>query len=150
MTLYHRPASRFVAEFIGSPKMNVLPARLVAANATHAEVEVTGRRVRVAVDARGLPFGEEVLLGVRPEHLVVADEGEGAGLPVTLGHVERLGDASLLYVDAGAGLPTLTVRHEGAAAQAPGTRLTLRLLPEQLHLFDAQGLACRRTVELPV
>ncbi|WP_157267863.1 ABC transporter ATP-binding protein [Azohydromonas aeria] len=149
MTLYHRPASRFVAEFIGSPRMNVLPARLVGAEARHAQVEMLGQEVRVAADARHLPFGEKVLLGVRPEHLVVADEGEGAGLPVTLRHVERLGDASLLYVDAGAGLPTLTVRREGAATHAPGTPLTLRLLPEQLHLFDAREMACRRTVELP-
>ena len=149
MALYHRPNSRFVAEFIGSPKMNLLPARLVNAQADHAEVEVAGQRVRVAVDARNLPKGEKVQLGVRPEHLVVADEGEGAGLPVTLRHVERLGDASLLYVDAGAALPTMTVRCEGAASQAPGTRLTLRLLPHELHLFDAADQACRRTVELP-
>jgi multiple sugar transport system ATP-binding protein len=150
MTLYHRPASRFVAEFIGSPKMNMLPARLRSADATHAEVNMAGLRVRVAVDARELPAGADVHVGVRPEHLVVADEGEGAGLPVALGHVERLGDASLLYVDAGTALPTMTVRCEGAATQAPGARLTLRLLPHQLHLFDAQGLACRRTVDLPV
>jgi multiple sugar transport system ATP-binding protein len=149
MALYHRPASRFVAEFIGSPKMNVLPGRLLSAQADHAEVELAGQRVRVAVDARHLGRDAEVQLGVRPEHLVLADEGEGAALPVSLLHVERLGDASLLYVDGGPGLGTLTARVEGAATQAPGARLTLRLRPEQLHLFDAAGLSCRRTVELP-
>ncbi|NML18064.1 ABC transporter ATP-binding protein [Azohydromonas caseinilytica] len=149
MMLYHRPASRFVAEFIGSPKMNVLPARLVHAEAGHAEVELAGQRMRVAADARHLERGAEVQLGVRPEHVVVADQGEGAALPVSLLHVERLGDASLLYVNAGAPLPTMTVRCEGAATQAPGQRMTLRLRPDQLHLFDTQGLACRRTVELP-
>ena len=75
--------------------------------------------------------------------------GLAAQLPVSLLPVERLGDASLLYVNAGAALPTMTVRCEGAATQAPGQRMTLRLRPDQLHLFDAQGLACRRTVELP-
>jgi len=149
MALYHRPASLFVAEFIGSPKMNVVPARLLSAEPDHAEVEVAGQRMRAAVDARGLPIGAEVQLGVRPEHLLAADVGEGAGLPATLRHVERLGDASLLYVNAGAALPTLTVKTEGAAAQAVGQHLTLRLRPDQLHLFDAKGQACRRTVELP-
>jgi multiple sugar transport system ATP-binding protein len=149
MALYHRPASRFVAEFIGSPKMNVLPARLLNAQADHAEVELAGQRVRVAVDARHLARHAEVQVGVRPEHVVLADEGEGAALPVSLLHVERLGDASLLYVDGGPGVGTLTVRVEGAATQAPGARLRLRLRPEQLHLFDAAGLSCQRTVELP-
>ncbi|WP_298235153.1 ABC transporter ATP-binding protein [uncultured Azohydromonas sp.] len=149
MALYHRPASRFVAEFIGSPRMNMLPARLLDAQAGHAEVELAGQRVRVAVDARHLERQADVQVGVRPEHVVVADEGEGAPLPASLLHVERLGDTSLLYVDAGPGLDALTVRVEGAAARAPGARLTLRLRAERLHLFDAAGLACRRTVELP-
>ena len=149
MTLYHRPASLFVAEFIGSPKMNVLPARLLGAEAGHADVELAGRRVRAAVDARALAAGAAVQLGVRPEHLIVADVGEGAGLPAVLRHVERLGEASLLYVDAGGGLPLLTVRIDGTAHQAVGQQLTLRLRPEQLHLFDGNGQGCPRVVELP-
>ncbi len=46
MTLYHRPASTFVAEFIGSPKMNILPGKLLQGDANHAEVEVAGQPVR--------------------------------------------------------------------------------------------------------
>jgi multiple sugar transport system ATP-binding protein len=149
MALYHRPASRFVAEFIGSPKMNVLAATLVDAQPGHAEVEVGGRRLRAAVDATHLPPGSPVQLGVRPEHVVVAGEGEGTALEGGLRHVERLGDASLLYVDGGPGLPMLTVRCEGSAAGDAGQRLALRLRPDQLHLFDAEGQACRRTVDLP-
>jgi multiple sugar transport system ATP-binding protein len=149
MALYHRPQSVFVAEFIGSPKMNLLPARLVSAEATHAVVELAGQRLSVAVDAQHLAAGAELRLGVRPEHMAVADQGAGHGLPASLLHVERLGDASLLYLNVGAGLPTLTTRVEGSATTAVGAGLTLRLLPEQLHLFDAAGQACRRTVELP-
>ena len=80
----------------------------------------------------------------------MADTGEGAALPATLLHVERLGDASLLYVNPGAGLPTMTVRVEGSLVRPAGTALTLRLLPEALHLFDGAGQACVRTVDLPV
>ncbi|OYU68414.1 MAG: hypothetical protein CFE45_42900 [Burkholderiales bacterium PBB5] len=82
--------------------------------------------------------------------MVVADSGEGTGLPATLLHVERLGDSSLLYVNVGAGFPTLTVKVEGSVSRPAGTALTLRLLPDQLHLFDAAGQACQRTVDLPV
>ena len=149
MALYHRPASTFVAEFIGSPKMNLLPARLLSATADVAQVELAGQTVAVAVDARALAAGAVVQLGVRPEHLSVADAGEGAALPAVQQHVERLGDSSLLYVSVGAGLPNLTVKVEGAAARGSGQALSLRLCADQLHLFDSAGQACARTVALP-
>ncbi len=149
MALYHRPASTFVAEFIGSPKMNLLPARLLSATADGAQVELAGQTVAVAVDARALAAGAAVQVGVRPEHLWVADAGEGAALPAVQQHVERLGDSSLLYVSVGPGLPSLTVKVEGAAARGSGQALTLRLRAEQLHLFDGGGQACARTVDLP-
>ncbi|HMW21931.1 MAG TPA: sn-glycerol-3-phosphate ABC transporter ATP-binding protein UgpC [Burkholderiaceae bacterium] len=150
MALYHRPASLFVAEFIGSPKMNILPGKLLQGDAEHAEVEVAGQRITAAVDASAIAAGStEVHLGIRPEHIHIG-EGEGAPLPVTVLHVERLGDVSLLYVQASTGAPVgLTVRVEGSVRPDPGTAITLRLRPEHLHLFDAGGMACRRTVELP-
>jgi multiple sugar transport system ATP-binding protein len=151
MDLYHRPASLFVAEFIGSPKMNLLSGSLVHAEAQHADIDVIGIRVRAAVDARRLPPGSPVSVGVRPEHAPVADTGEGASLPVIVTHVERLGDVSLLYVTAeGAAKGPLTVRMEGSSRPDPGTRLTLRLRPQDLHVFSSEGVACPRTVDLPV
>ena len=150
MTLYHRPASTFVAEFIGSPKMNLLPGKLVSAEAGHARVEVAGQVLTAAVDARAVPAGSAVQVGVRPEHIAVADSGDGAALPASLLHVERLGDSSLLYVNVGPGLPTMTVKMDGSVSRAAGSALTLRLVPEALHLFDSAGQACVRTVELPV
>jgi multiple sugar transport system ATP-binding protein len=149
MTLYHRPASLFVAEFIGSPKMNLLPAKLVRAEATYAVVELAGQQVTAAVDARSLGAGANVQIGIRPEHITVANEGEGCALPATLLHMERLGDSSLLYVNVGTGIPTLNVKVEGSANTAVGERLTLRLMPEQLHLFAAAGKACERPIVLP-
>ena len=149
MDLYHRPQSLFVAEFIGSPKMNILPATMLSAEADHAVVRVAGQSITVAVDARRLQAGAAVHLGIRPEHLLIGDSGEGAALPVTLRHVERLGDASLLYVQAGADLPVMTARVEGSVRPDTGAPLTLRLRPDQLHLFDTSGQACQRSVALP-
>jgi multiple sugar transport system ATP-binding protein len=153
MALYHRPASLFAAEFVGSPKMNILPARLDSVEDGQARVTLAGGAqhpvTTAAVDASRIPAGSPVALGIRPEHLVVADEGEGTGIRGRVVHVERLGEASLLYVDIGAGQPTVTARVDGTAGQAIGQDLCLRLRSEQLHLFGGDGLACRRSVDLP-
>jgi multiple sugar transport system ATP-binding protein len=149
MALYHRPQNLFTAEFIGSPKMNVLPGRLVRAEADHAVVDVRGEQVTVAVDARSAAAGAEVTLGIRPEHLVEGEAAMSSPLHTTLKHVERLGDASLLYLSVQPDAPLVTLRVEGAATHQPGERITLRLRAEQCHLFDAGGQAFRRTVELP-
>ena len=151
MTLYHRPASTFVAEFIGSPKMNLLPARLLSATADAAVVKLAGQPVQVAVDARHLAAGSAVQLGVRPEHLVVGDAplAHASALPARQQHMERLGDSSLLYVAVADGLPMLTVKVEGSAPRGTGQQMTLQLRADALHLFDSAGQACLRSVDLP-
>ena len=138
MALYHRPASLFVAEFIGSPKMNVLPARLLSAGPDHAEVEVGGQHLQAAVDARGLPAGAEVSLGVRPEHLALGPAGvAGSSFDGTISIVEQLGNTTLLYVDTAAG--TLIVEGEGNLQIAVGDKVGLTIDPKQSHLFGADG-----------
>ena len=149
MDLYHRPQNLFVAEFIGSPKMNILAGRLLRAEADHAVVEVHGQQITAAVDARAGKAGDAVSLGIRPEHLLTGDTGEGAPLGVGLRHMERLGDSSLLYLDVADGAPLATLRLEGHALHSPGERITLRLRADQCHLFDATGKAYARTVTLP-
>jgi multiple sugar transport system ATP-binding protein len=149
MDLYHRPQNLFVAQFIGSPKMNVLPGRLVSAEADHAIVEVHGEQLRAAVDARRARPGDKVSLGIRPEHLISGEEGPGSPLHLTLRQMERLGDISLLYLEVEADAPLVTLRVEGASTVEPGQSVSLRLRPEQCHLFDEAGKAFDRTVELP-
>ncbi|MEX8520532.1 MAG: ABC transporter ATP-binding protein [Leptothrix sp. (in: b-proteobacteria)] len=149
MDLYHRPENLFVAEFIGSPKMNILPGKLVRAEAEYAVVEVHGSQISVAVDARVAKAGAAVSLGIRPEHLLVGDEGPGAALHTKVRQMERLGEASMLYLDVAADAPMVTLRLEGYATQSAGDRVTLRVRPEQCYLFDAAGQAFTRTVHLP-
>ena len=149
MELYHRPQNLFVAEFIGSPKMNVMPGKLVSAEPDHAVVEVRGQQVTVAVDARSAAAGSAVTIGIRPEHLLAGDSGEGCQLQAKLHQMERLGDESLLYLDIAVDAPMVTLRLEGHSLHANGAPITLRLRPEQCHLFDASGKAFKRTVELP-
>jgi multiple sugar transport system ATP-binding protein len=149
MDLYHRPQNLFVAEFIGSPKMNVMPGKLVRAEPDHAVVAVHGEQVTVAVDARGTAAGAPVTIGIRPEHLLAGDDGEGCKLHMKMRQMERLGDESLLYLEIGADAPLVTLRLEGHATQAPGAAVVARLPAEQCHLFDGAGKAFRRTVALP-
>ncbi|MGY0196181.1 ABC transporter ATP-binding protein [Leptothrix sp. BB-4] len=149
MDLYHRPQNLFVAEFIGSPKMNVLPGKLVRAEADHAVVEVHGEQITAAVDARAAKPGDKVSLGIRPEHLLAGDEGVGASLHASVRQLERLGDSSMLYLDIAADAPMATLRVEGHSGANAGDRITLRVRAEHCHVFDAGGQAFRRTVQLP-
>ena len=149
MNLYHRPVSLFVAEFIGSPKMNLLHGHLVDAQEGYATVKVGDQLIKAAVDARHIKAGEKVQLGIRPEHIPLTSLGDGSLMSGHLQHIERLGDSSLLYVQMGEGQAVTTVKVEGSATTHAGTSLNLSLMPEQLHLFDSQGMACHRTVDLP-
>ena len=77
LELYHHPSNLFVAGFIGSPKMNFLPTKVAAVDATGATVALPGGgRVTVPVQPGRLKPGDSVTLGVRPEHLRPADTGE--------------------------------------------------------------------------
>ena len=68
MELYEHPRTRFVAEFIGSPKMNLIPAEVIDGGASGATVRTSaGEVLRVGVDATAVQAGQSVLLGVRPE-----------------------------------------------------------------------------------
>ena len=82
--------------------------------------------------------------------MIEGEQGPGAPLRLTSRPLERLGDSSMLYLGFDAGAPMVTLRLEGAAAQAPGERVTVRLRPQQCHLFDETGQAFLRSVELPV
>jgi len=149
MNLYHRPTSLFVAEFIGSPKMNLLHGLLVDAQESYATVNVGDQLIKAAVDARHLNAGDKVQLGIRPEHIPLTSSGAGSHVSGHLQHIERLGDSSLLYVQLGEGQAITTVKVEGSATTGAGTSLNLCMQPDQMHLFDSQGMACRRTVDLP-
>jgi multiple sugar transport system ATP-binding protein len=151
LTLYHRPASLFVAEFIGSPKMNILPGLLQSADSHQARVLLAGLpdALVAAVDARALSVGSAVSLGCRPEDMVLVSPGSPNSLLGGVSHLEKLGEATLVYIDLGPGLPLVTVRVAGTASLQMGQQVSVQLPPEHVHLFDAQGMACHRTVTLP-
>ncbi|MDR6871622.1 multiple sugar transport system ATP-binding protein [Bosea sp. BE125] len=138
LELYNRPDNLFVAGFIGSPRMNLLPAR--AAGQGAVAVGEAGQVVELGRET-ALTAGTSVTLGIRPEHIALAGEGE-AGLAMTVDLVERLGGESYLYGSA-PGLPQITVRLDGQTSHGRGDHVALRFQPAHLHLFDAAGKALR-------
>ena len=109
MTLYHRPASLFVAEFIGSPKMNILGAQLSAVGASSSEAQIADAHFHAAVDTQALRSGATISVGVRPEDMRVVQAPGANVLSGQVAHIEKLGDASLLYVTVNAQTPLLTL-----------------------------------------
>jgi ABC-type sugar transport system ATPase subunit len=143
LELYEHPRTRFVAEFIGSPKMNLIPAEIVEASAGGATARLAdGVTVRVGVDASRATSGQSVQLGVRPEHLAL--DGPGDTIAATATFVENLGAATYTYATLAGSGETLTVQLPGETRISTGQPLSLEIAPGRAHLFDAAGMAFRR------
>jgi multiple sugar transport system ATP-binding protein len=151
LELYHRPSNRFVAGFIGSPKMNFLPGTLVAAEPTDTRVALgDGTELTCAVDATRAAKGAALTVGFRPEHASLATGAAtpGAGrLRGEVALVENLGESALVYLRL-PGTEGLTLcRIEGASLAREGEQVELALSPGALHVFDGDGRAFPRTVD---
>ncbi|MGV1759857.1 ABC transporter ATP-binding protein [Rhizobium sp. A22-96] len=139
MELYHRPQNEFVATFIGSPKMNVIPMTATRNGSDAALTSGIGLALGLA-DADGrIPQGE-VRLGVRPEHLKLTAHGQGT-FETEVQLVERLGVET--YLTVGRRDDPLIVRTEGDMVLRPGDRVSLRVDPDSCHVFDTAGRLVR-------
>jgi multiple sugar transport system ATP-binding protein len=147
LELYENPDNLFVAGFIGSPKMNFIRAELLEASERHTLLQLAdGTQVRAAVNAARADKGDAVTLGVRPEHLVVADHaGGGANLiRAQVTFVESLGSATYAYWHQPGAEEALTCQLGGHARVSAGGSLTLSLPAEACYLFDVEGSAFQR------
>ncbi|WP_460110263.1 ABC transporter ATP-binding protein [Pseudomonas sp. S3_H04] len=139
--LYERPASSFVAGFLGSPRMNFLPARLHAPGETSlVDTPVLGMAT-LPFDSSKLAADASLSLGVRPEHLSLKAAPGSAGVVVT--GVEYLGSETYVHLDTGQDEP-LICRCEVNAGWQTGDRVELQLDIDKIHLFDTDGTALKR------
>ncbi len=113
MDLYHTPASIFVAQFIGSPKMNLFEGKIAA--------------------QKGARY-----LGVRPEHLTITDASDA--WQARISYIERLGANTVVHAQSDE-LGTVIAQTEGTFDAATGATIALRPMDGHVHLFDADG--CR-------
>ena len=128
-TLYEKPDNLFVAQFIGSPKMNILPC------------ETTGGEYRIPGQGSG-PYDRDkpaVKLGIRPEHIELTD-AEGAVCAGKVEVAEYLGADTYLYLDC-EGVGQVILRTTDVPDDIRGKTVGLRFDPNRLHFFDAEDQA---------
>lgn len=130
MELYSRPVNRFVAGFLGSPTMNFIELQ-----GADGQGLSTRAGARIASPQSGMGMAP-ASVGVRPEHLTVATDGEIAG-QVTI--AEQLGGETLVHVRTDDGL--LVSKMPGGFAVRPGETVRLRVDGTMAHVFDATGNA---------
>jgi multiple sugar transport system ATP-binding protein len=139
MELYHHPATKFVAGFIGQPNMNLIPAAVKAIAANGLTVELSGGHVMtVPVETGGVRIGDRVEVGIRPENVDL-----GGDLQVAVRVLERLGGVSIIYGAIGDGV-RFCASLAGDAAVSEGGTVRLKVAPSDCHVFDDHGKVLRR------
>jgi len=132
LDVYDRPASLYVAQFIGSPVINVWRGT-AEAGAGGVAVRLPGGTVLPLGPAAPTPAPSTALAAAfRPEHVELADDGP---LEARVEVVETLGPETYVYVDIGG--ERTCVRVDRSRRMAPGDRVRLRVPPAAIHLFDA-------------
>jgi multiple sugar transport system ATP-binding protein len=131
LELYDRPDNLFVAQFIGSPAMNIVHGTLRRVNGS-AHVE-TPDGVRWPLGSGAGADGQAVTYGVRPDHLQLAGSAE-RGVPGEIVVVEPTGSETELVVKIGDA--QMIVETHGRPALQPGDKVTFAVKPANVHLFD--------------
>jgi multiple sugar transport system ATP-binding protein len=142
LELYRQPQNRFVAGFIGSPKMNFVKVPVTDASADGIVVELPGAgRASIPVKGDGIARGDMVDLGVRPEHLLIDQGADGLAdvvLPATAQLVEHLGSEVLLHVSLAGQIP-LVARRAGDVAIQRGDPISIGFMTDLCYIFDQDG-----------
>lgn len=139
--LYESPATMFVAGFLGSPRMNFLPAEVVSVGAAGARVRLrTDHEADAAVNAESLAPGESVILGWRPEHVRISD----AGVPATVALVETLGSVRFAYLASAASDDPVVAQLPLDALPKEGDQIKFTANSADSHLFTGGGSAMPR------
>lgn len=135
--LYENPTDIFTARFIGSPTMNLLPARLKQqGGATVAELDGLGSTIQVPLERAS--DTTEVLVGVRPHELVVGAGAVSGGLTLSgiVSVVEPLGSETLVHLDVSGNAIIATA--PGKLIPKAGDQVTVQAAPGSLYLFDTK------------
>jgi len=134
--VYERPATTYVAGFIGSPAMNFLPGRVDGGSVALDE----GPVLPLPHGAGGVEQGRPVTLGIRPEHIVAGEEHdqEAAHFAMTVDIIETLGADTLIYGPVTARGDVITVRTAGQRRFRQGDSIPLEVSLDHLHVFDPE------------
>jgi multiple sugar transport system ATP-binding protein len=140
--LYARPVNQFVAGFLGAPQMNFLPGTVAGGGNGLAVAVDDGRAsLQLTPRSRGLPEGAPATVGIRPEHLALAENGP---LAATVEATEILGAETIVHAGLQSGTP-ITVSLRGISGVTPGAPIRLALDDRFVHVFDERGLTLAPT-----
>ncbi|GAB5096175.1 sn-glycerol-3-phosphate ABC transporter ATP-binding protein UgpC [Caballeronia sp. LP006] len=145
LELYRTPHNRFVAGFIGSPKMNFMDVRVQRVDAAGVSIELPGgEALTLPFKASSVKAGETLTLGIRPEHFVEECGGDiDSGLAGEVMVIEHLGGETLLHLR----LPNdlvIQVKGSGESTAFEGQRLNAGFSIRHVHLFNQDGSALER------
>ncbi|MCM2293133.1 ABC transporter ATP-binding protein [Allorhizobium sp. BGMRC 0089] len=133
LDLYNNPRNKFVAGFIGSPRMNFIDARVAQSG-----LEVNGETVSLPKPITGLTAGQTVSFGARPEHLKVKGPGVSLG-KARVDLVEHLGGQTILYVSMADGQSLAMVLEDQQPVKS-GEMVEVLIDPARCYLFDDKGV----------
>jgi multiple sugar transport system ATP-binding protein len=139
LELYHHPANLFAARFIGTPAMNFFGASLTAIGADGIDATLQGRSCAAAVDGAGLEPGAALVLGIRPEHVLL---GQGEWQAKIM-HIEALGEHSYVHLQWGDDPAMLVAKTQDEKLRI-GQVVPFSLPAAALHAFRDDGVALRR------
>ena len=133
--LFQKPANKFVATFIGSPRMNIYPGKIVGKSETGVEIAVPGfNTMTLKVDAGSLAAGAPVEIGIRPQHLKLGDAPIRTTLHID--YAESIGTETYAYGQiAGAAAETILHLPEHRHFE-PGEAVPIGVASEVVHVFD--------------
>ncbi len=141
LDLYDDPANQFVAGFIGSPKMNFIPAKVIEKSPVGVTLSLPQfADAKIILPLTSPDIGQDVTLGVRPEHFGEAGSG-GTEINVQIDVAEHLGTTSYVYARTD-GEP-LIIEREESRNEVGAERITVSIDPAKAYLFDKQGQRLR-------
>lgn len=141
LELYDNPRNLFVAQFIGSPAMNIVPAKIVKSGPKTTIELPDGHKVVAPVKSGTSLDGSNASFGIRPEDLSIAS---GNAKPVLQGQVslvESLGEVTMIYVDVAGRDEPLVAKLTGTHSFERGSTIKLSAEPEKMHVFNAEGIS---------
>ena len=136
MEIYRRPATRFVASFVGTPRINLIPVQVEEADGVAVASMPGGAAIRTGIPFSALPIGSEMTLGLRAEAVRIANRT--SNVTGTARVVERLGDRTVVHVALPDGT-LLTAEDRGDSTVQPGQAVGLDVDGSAAHLFAADG-----------
>jgi multiple sugar transport system ATP-binding protein len=144
--LYERPASLFVAGFIGSPRMNFIEGQIDGFGAAQARIRSRdGQVLNASVDASASGAGARVTLGVRPEDLVESGDEQAVPAQVTL--IEWLGNVRFAYLDSPVADEPLIMQLRPEDKFQEGAMIKVTASPHRCHIFASRGAAFPRFLD---